>query len=239
VGLWERADGGYLIHDFLEWKHRRFNGTKNTLGKTGGSVSSEAKRAAALKREANKRLAQQGTTESTETTTPTTTVDHTEAQRNHNGVTTTTSPTATGSDSGSGISDPVSSPDPEQSKRFSSPRERPVRPKPLLAVRVTARDYEPLEAHRGYAASLGVTMHEYATALLDVRDKFGGRVHDAEWLDAKLSAFLEQVSKSKQAGPRRSAGGPESPAERRTREQLERVARLEAEEHDAAQGPAQ
>lgn len=87
VRLWERADGGYLIHDYLEWKERRFNGPKNSRGKAGGSVSSEAKRQAALAREAGKRIARQSTTS-------TTTTEHNGAQRGTATlVPTTTSPT--------------------------------------------------------------------------------------------------------------------------------------------------
>lgn len=106
----------------------------------------------------------------------------------------------------------------------------------LLATRVEARDYVPLPMHRVYAAELGLVDDEFEAALRDLRDKHGGRKHDEPWLDDKLSAFIEQAARSKQAGPRRSAaGGFETPADRRTREQLERVAMLERQEREAAE----
>lgn len=145
------------------------------------------------------------------------------------------------SDLPSGISGSLPSPDPDLPESFSPPREgpvRPVRPKALLAVRVYARDWLPLDGHWGYGVALGLTQGEYDKALRDLRDKHGGRMHDPEWLDDKFCAFLEQVARSRQIGPKR-APGVETPAERRTREQLERVAMLEEQERLAAQGAAQ
>lgn len=98
-----------------------------------------------------------------------------------------------------------------------------------MATRIAARDYVPLPVHREYALELGCTPEGYEAALLDLRDKLGTKLHDPPWLDAKLCSFIEQAAQN-QDRPRRSA---ETPAERRTREQLDRVKRLEAEEMGA------
>jgi hypothetical protein len=223
VGLWHEAEGGdgYLIHDYSDWRERRFAGTKATRGKAGGSVSSEAKRRAALEREAKRRLAQR---------------DHNdEAQQEHNEtttiVTTTTSPTACGLDP-SGISDSVpSQPDPDPAVSFRRRREPGARPKPrdvLLGVRIEARLYVPLDEHWDYGAELGLTRQEAERAAADVRDKFGGKRHDETWLDERLCSFLEQAAKSKFS--RRAPHGRLTPADERTQRQLERVAELRAQE---------
>ena len=59
VGLWENANGGYVVHEYVWWRERRFGLLQAERGAKGGSVSSDAKRQAALEREARKRVAQQ------------------------------------------------------------------------------------------------------------------------------------------------------------------------------------
>lgn len=62
VGLWLEVDAGYLVHEYESWREKRFGGQQSERGSKGGSVASEAKRLAALKREADKREARTNTT---------------------------------------------------------------------------------------------------------------------------------------------------------------------------------
>jgi len=125
----------------------------------------------------------------------------------------------------SGAGDPPLAP----SARASGDRPSP-RPD-ILRERLLARDYEPLEAHRAYATSLGLSQAGYDDALRDLRDKHGGRPHDAPWLDEKFTVFLEQAAKPRPARAGASGGAwGESRAERQARESRERIAALEAEE---------
>lgn len=62
VGLLDSAVGGVQMHNFSKWLDRQFGARQAELGKKGGSVSSEGKRLAAIKREADRRIAQEKST---------------------------------------------------------------------------------------------------------------------------------------------------------------------------------
>lgn len=221
-GCWEKTDVGWQIHDFLQWNPdaetvEAQRGKRSASGKLGGMRSAESKANA-------KQLAKQ-TLEQT--------AGKTEAGSQAESNPVPVPPSLSGPPSG--VSS-VSSQTPDLTRVRGA---RPVPRRVLLAIRVEACDYVPLPAHWAYAEDLGLTADEFEAALRELRDKHGNRRHDEAWLDDKFSAFLEQAAKTKQAGPRRSAGGGfESPAERRTREQLDRVAMLERQEREAAQAGA-
>jgi len=207
MGLWERREGGWQIHDYLEWQDssqqvvKRRERARQHMRAVRGAAKANSVADVSFAVSANKYdlCATDGSLSS----------------------------------SPSGVSNPVSSPISDLPGSFSQPSELPARPRPrpaLMAVRVEARVYEPLDEHWAYAVALGLTQGEYDSALRDLRDKFGGKKHDEPWLDDKFSAFLEQVARSKQAGPRRADGGAETSHDRRVRAQAERAARLEAEE---------
>lgn len=133
---------------------------------------------------------------------------------------------------------PVPVPDPSLPGGAGGAVERPRPRTVLMARRIEMREYVPRPGHWAYAVALRLTQTEHDSALRDLRDKHGGRKHDEAWLDDRFSSFLEQVARSKSTGDRRGPKGYETPADKRTREQLARVDRLRAEEAAAEAGKA-
>lgn len=191
AGLWERAKGGYVVHDYLHWRGRRFGQSQAERGAKGGSVSSEAKKQAALEREEKKRLAQAGTT-----------------SRDHKP--TTSQPQAEGTSgtptTDTSLSDPIRS-DPSSDTQSAGVRAR--RPDPFGDSFVTAADelpddWEPNASNIALAAQFGLPLDD-ETAEYRAWCRRDKRVCGA-W-DADFELWLRRSKKfARERGERRGAG---------------------------------
>lgn len=116
---------------------------------------------------------------------------------------------------------------------------KPPAPRPdLLFAKIQARDYEPTDEHRSYAAELGIDAEEFENVLIELRDKSSvprGRLpptgHDLPWWDKSMCAFIEARVRAKAERAARMAANPKKAANAFTPErQLARIKELEAQE---------